>query len=283
VTADRALTSLVAAVIGCAVTAALVRRRLTSPPVPLVRTNVAGRPVPAVLGGPLAAGALFTLLGVVGAALAGWTAARALRMSGAVALLIVVMTAAGAYDDLKGDEPVRGFAGHLGAVRRGRITGGAVKLVAGASSGGVAGVVVADGWSVLAVALTIALCANFVNLTDRAPGRAGKVSLLIAAPVVILGSSAWTVAAAGLLGGLVACLPHDLRERAMLGDAGSNPLGAVIGLGIAASLSGTDLVWAPVVLAGLNGAAERWSFSLIIARTRWLAALDRLGRLKSPT
>jgi UDP-GlcNAc:undecaprenyl-phosphate GlcNAc-1-phosphate transferase len=275
--ADRAVTAVAAAVVGFAVAAPLIRLRLTTPRRTLMRVNVSGRPVPAVLGGPLAIAGLTALVCVVAAAMLGWTGARAYRMCAAVALLVVVMTAAGRVDDLR-DEAERGFSGHLRAARRGRLTGGVVKLVAGAGAGAVAGAIVADGWSIVGVAATVALAANVVNLTDRAPGRAGKIVLVLVVPVAVLGPSAWTVAAAGLIGALVACLPHDLAERAMLGDAGANPLGAVVGLGLAASLSGGWLVAAVAVLVSLNLAAERWSFSQIIDSTPWLRALDRVGR-----
>jgi len=275
---DRAVTAVAAAVVGFAVAAPLIRLRLTTPRRALMRVNVSGRPVAAVLGGPLAIAGLTALVCVVAAAMLGWTGARAYRMSAAVALLVVIMAAAGRVDDLRGDEAERGFSGHLRAARRGRLTGGVVKLVAGAGAGAVAGAIVADGWSIVGVAAIVALAANVVNLTDRAPGRAGKIVLVLVVPVAVLGPSAWTVAAAGLIGALVACLPHDLAERAMLGDAGANPLGAVVGLGLAASLSGGWLVAAVAVLVSLNLAAERWSFSQIIDSTPWLRALDRVGR-----
>jgi UDP-N-acetylmuramyl pentapeptide phosphotransferase/UDP-N-acetylglucosamine-1-phosphate transferase len=196
----------------------------------------------------------------------------------AVALTLAIMFVAGRWDDRRGDERPRGFKGHLSSARSGRVTGGIVKLAAGAVAGAVAGAAVADGWAILEVAVLVALSANFVNLLDRAPGRAGKVSITVALGLAIFGAAAWTIAASATVGAAVACLWPDLRERAMLGDAGANPLGAVVGLGLGMSLTSSWRIVAIGVLASLNLASERWSYSAAIDRTPWLRSLDRLGR-----
>jgi hypothetical protein len=135
-----------------------------------------------------------------------------------------------------------------------------------------------DSSAALATAVLVALGANTINLFDRAPGRAGKVVVLVATPLMALGDVHWGIATAGLLGALLACLPLDLEERAMLGDAGANPLGALLGLGLALSLDGPARWAAAVALVALNLASERWSFSAAIAKQPWLHRLDRLGR-----
>jgi UDP-N-acetylmuramyl pentapeptide phosphotransferase/UDP-N-acetylglucosamine-1-phosphate transferase len=188
---------------------------------------------------------------------------------------------AGAFDDLRGDERPRGFKGHLRAAASLSLTGGLVKLAAGAAAGVVAGLLVADGAAIAEiaeVALLVALMANLVNLTDRAPGRAGKVSVVAAVPLVVFGDPEWGIAAAGLLGALAGCLSLDLSERAMLGDAGANPLGAVLGLGLGLALETTGRLAAIALLLLLNIASERWSFSRAIERVGWLRTLDDIGR-----
>jgi hypothetical protein len=100
----------------------------------------------------------------------------------------------------------------------------------------------------------------------------GAISLASAGP------GAWLVAAGGMFGGALACFPPDLSERAMLGDAGSNVLGAILGLGLALALSEVALVVALLFLMALNLASEKWSFSEVVARTPPLAAFDSLGR-----
>lgn len=277
-TSAHAITALTGALIGCAVARTLVTVRIKAPPARAMRTNVSGRRVPVVLGGPLALGALAGMASVAVAGALGWGPARPGAATGAVALLVVAMSLAGELDDRRGDEPDRGFRGHLRAVRGGRITGGMVKLLTGGLAGLAAGALVGDGVMVVVVGAAVALGANLLNLTDRAPGRAAKVWLLLAVPLLIWGDPGWTVAAAPLGGALLGCLGADLRERAMLGDAGANPLGAVLGLGLGVSLPPPALIVAALLLFAANLSSERWSFSQIIDRTWWLRAVDRLGR-----
>lgn len=253
---------------------------LNDPPKRLMRRNVNGREVPVVLGWPLALGGAIALVSVAIAAMAGWDPAPKGEVTLALAVVLAVMTSAGAWDDRGGDESSRGFKGHLGALARGRITGGVLKILAGGVAGFGAGAILfpGDPARLVATAVLVASTANLVNLFDRAPGRAGKVALLLTIPLLAFGHTGWAIAAAGVAGGLLSCLPVDLTERAMLGDAGANPLGATIGLGVAVSLDGAALWVAAASIVGLNLASERWSFSQAIARTPWLDLLDRAGR-----
>ena len=80
-----------------------------------------------------------------------------------------------------------------------------------------------------------------------------------------------------MLGAALAELPGDLGETRMLGDVGANPLGALLGLRLAAN-------WAPArwaalaVVTALTVASERVSFTQVIARHAPLRALDEWGR-----
>jgi UDP-GlcNAc:undecaprenyl-phosphate/decaprenyl-phosphate GlcNAc-1-phosphate transferase len=281
VSVDQAMTAAAAALAGAGIARGLAGLRLQAPPERLMRTNVSGRRVPAVLGGPYALAALVALALLQMMAALGWGAARTNETGLAVALVIVVMALAGTFDDLRGNESARGFKGHLRAAASLSLTGGVIKIASGAAAGLAAGVLVADGVAIVEIALLVALTANFVNLMDRAPGRAGKVSLGVAVPLVALGDPGWVVATAGLLGALAGCLALDLSERAMLGDAGANPLGAVLGLGLGVTLESTGRLAAIVLLVVLNAASERWSFSRAIERVGWLRALDDIGRTGS--
>jgi UDP-N-acetylmuramyl pentapeptide phosphotransferase/UDP-N-acetylglucosamine-1-phosphate transferase len=269
---------LLTAAVGGAIVVALVPVTAARSPRRLMRVNVSGRDVPAVLGIALAIGAGLPAAAVVGLDYAHWDAASSERVTLAVLLLVFVPAAAGLLDDLKGNEAARGFGGHLAAAARGRITGGMIKVLLVGLAGLGAGLLVSEGRGVVECAGAVALTANLVNLLDRAPGRALKVALLAAIPLGFTAPGAWLVASGGTLGGALACLPADLSERAMLGDAGSNVLGAILGLGLVLAASETVLLVALVLLAGLNLASERWSFSDVIARTPPLAAFDSLGR-----
>jgi UDP-GlcNAc:undecaprenyl-phosphate/decaprenyl-phosphate GlcNAc-1-phosphate transferase len=251
------------------------------------RTNHRGEPVTLLEGPAVAAGALAGVLAQAGlaqaglvpasgspgsAGSAGWRRAAAMVLGGAGA------AAFGAYDDLAGSGDRRGFRGHLGALRQGEVTTGAVKL----GGIGVTGVVSAAlaGGSPVDVILNAGLVAggaNLLNLFDLRPGRAIKVA---AASGVLLGAAGQGSVAAPL-GAALALLPEDLGERAMLGDAGANALGAMLGAS-AAGLSRTGRIALLAGIAGLTAASEKVSFTKVIARTPALNWLDMLGRRPAP-
>ncbi len=187
----------------------------------------------------------------------------------------------GLIDDLLGDGSARGFKGHLRALSQGRITTGFLKLFGGA---GVAVVLVATpgfatGRRLLVDAVLIALAANLGNLLDRAPGRTIKAALIAYVPLaIVLGDGAVAVAIAPAMGAAFGLLGDDLKERLMLGDAGANVIGAVLGLGVVLGRGQVTRTTALVLLIVANVAAELVSFSAIIDRVPPLRWLDRLGR-----
>ncbi len=118
----------------------------------------------------------------------------------------------------------------------------------------------------LSGALLVGLAANALNQLDTKPGRALKAYLLAAVP-----------AGAPLVPAVV-LLPYDLREMAMLGDAGANTLGALLGLRSVGRLTGRGRWIAVGALATLNIVGELRSLGELIERTPWLRELDALGR-----
>lgn len=186
----------------------------------------------------------------------------------------------GFVDDVLGEATARGFRGHLGALARGRITTGFLKLFGGA---GIAVVLVATpgfatGRRLVVDAVLIALAANLGNLLDRAPGRTLKAALVAYVPLaLVLGTGPAGVAIAPAMGASFALLPDDLAERTMLGDTGANVVGAVLGLGVVLGRGETTRVSALVVVAVLTVLAEVVSFSAVIDRVPLLRAVDRLG------
>jgi len=161
------------------------------------------------------------------------------------------------------------------------VTTGALKLFGG---GALALLVVAPfvGESpgrLLADAALVALCANLANLFDRAPGRAIKAS--VGAFLVLLVAVRHTgdlSATAVVVGAALGLFLDDLHERLMLGDAGSNVLGAVLGLGVVAACGPAARDVTLVAVAALNVAGELVSFSRVIEAVPPLRALDHAGR-----
>jgi UDP-GlcNAc:undecaprenyl-phosphate/decaprenyl-phosphate GlcNAc-1-phosphate transferase len=242
------------------------------------RTNHRGEPV-TLLEGPAAAAAAATAALVVPGLDGRDKLALAAAGFGAGAL--------GCYDDLAGSGDRRGLKGHLGALAKGEVTTGAVKLIGIGATGLAASLLLAGrpaeagrAGRVADVAINAGLVAgtaNLLNLFDLRPGRAIKVSLLAGAALAAAGADARARVAAPA-GAAIAMLPDDLGERAMLGDAGANALGAMLGVAAAASLPRTARLAGLAGVAGLTLASEKVSFTKVIARTRVLNWLDLLGR-----
>jgi UDP-GlcNAc:undecaprenyl-phosphate/decaprenyl-phosphate GlcNAc-1-phosphate transferase len=234
------------------------------------RINHRGEPV-TLLEGPAAAAGAVAAVAVSPGMPARARAAAALAGAGAAGF--------GGYDDLAGSGDRRGFRGHLSALREGQLTTGAVKI-GGIGATGVAAAAMLGG-SPVDVAINAGLVAgsaNLLNLFDLRPGRAIKVALAAAAVLrapVAPGAAAVAGSAAALLG-------EDLGERAMLGDAGANALGAVLGTAAAASLPRGVRLAALAGITGLTAASEVVSFTKVIERTAPLRRLDMLGRRPSP-
>ncbi|WFE39772.1 hypothetical protein [Micromonospora sp. WMMD998] len=267
----------------------VLREVRQSPSAPaLERTNYRGRTVTLAAGPALA----------VGAATAGALGAGSAPAGAAALLAGVGAGAVGLYDDVVGARPeqkaAKGFAGHLAALREGRVTAGLVKIAGvGAAGLGAAALLAVDarvaahprrqragafgrGLDVLLGAGVVAGTANLVNLLDLRPGRALKSGLLLGAP---LSTGQYGGIAAGAVGAAAGLVADDLDERVMLGDSGANALGALLGVSLAARTGPLGRAGVLAVLAALTVASEKVSFTQVIARTPGLRHLDELGRL----
>ncbi|HET9895728.1 MAG TPA: hypothetical protein VFQ44_12445 [Streptosporangiaceae bacterium] len=238
-----------------------------------IRTNHAGEPVTLLEGPAAAAGAAWSVLTVPGLAARERIALTAAGLGAA---------AVGCYDDLAGSGDKRGFRGHLGALAQGEVTTGAVKLLGIGAAGLAAAIALgADrpGWrrpvDVVINTGLVAGSANLLNLFDLRPGRAIKVLLLASGALAAAGAGDAIAAPAGAA---IALLPEDLGERAMLGDAGANALGAMAGVAAASALSRRARLAVLTGVAGLTVMSEKVSFTKVIARTPALDWLDQLGR-----
>lgn len=262
---------LAAAAVGAAVSWGALRVLRTLPfAEAMERTNHAGRTV-TLLEGPAY---------VIGAALA------AVPAGPAPVVAALGSGAFGALDDVRGDSGSKGLRGHLGALARGRVTTGAVKIV-GIGLTGVAAALAVDAGgrregstrvSTLVGAGVVAGSANLANLLDLRPGRTLKASVIAAAPLVLARDEGTSTTAAVALGAAAGLLPDDLAGRSMLGDTGANAAGALVGTALLGALGLRGRLVALAVLTGLTVVSERVSFTAVIESTPGLRELDRLGR-----
>jgi hypothetical protein len=177
-------------------------------------------------------------------------------------------------------EAPRGWRGHARALRGGTLSTGAVKALGALA---LAAYVVSgrglESWRYVADVALLILATNLFNLLDLRPGRAEKALALLAIGLCL---GAWTFAPLELLGifagpALVGAA-FTLRERAMLGDTGSNLLGAVGGVWLLTTLGPDARLIALAAVTGLTIYGELRSISAAIESVPPLRWLDSLGR-----
>ena len=193
----------------------------------------------------------------------------------------------GAIDDFFGkrEGQPKGLKGHFSALFKGKITTGLIKAVGGlAAAICIGGLTAKQIWMWPVHALLIALSAHTMNLFELRPGRANSISLLT---LLVCAGLAWHAGQPFLSLGNVLVWSmvmswhrEDSQAQAMMGDSGSNLLGAVMGITLAISLPTWAAVAWTTVLIMLHIAAERISFSQFIEKTPWLARIDRLTGLR---
>ncbi|MGZ5358390.1 MAG: hypothetical protein ACXWF9_05295 [Solirubrobacterales bacterium] len=250
----------------------------------LVRENYAGRRLASPLGAVLLAASLVALaplaplddraeLDLLDPELRRWFA------------YVVGVTFLGLFDDALGRgesaDTARGWRGHARAVLSGRLSTGAIKavgsfaLAAYATSG-----LGREALDYLVDLALLLLATNFANLLDLRPGRVEKALALVGAGLCL---GYWTLEPVELLGLFIGPVAvgawFTLRERAMLGDTGSNLVGALIGIWLVTTLSDPGRLVALAVLAILTVYGEFRSLSSAIERVPLIRRLDSLGRV----
>jgi UDP-N-acetylmuramyl pentapeptide phosphotransferase/UDP-N-acetylglucosamine-1-phosphate transferase len=210
-------------------------------------------------------------------------------------VLVLGMCLVGFLDDVAGDGSTRGFKGHFTEALRGRFTTGFFKALVGfivaAAATSMVFPIAFHSWESygkwMLNAAIVALTANLFNLFDLRPGRALKLYFPLMLLTVGLALRFevlryWYVAPAlPVIAVAVVLLPGDVTEKRMLGDAGSNVLGAVVGIGLVMGVVTYSIWWRIGILVFvlfLTVLSEKFSFSKVIEGNKVLNWLDELGR-----
>jgi UDP-N-acetylmuramyl pentapeptide phosphotransferase/UDP-N-acetylglucosamine-1-phosphate transferase len=200
-----------------------------------------------------------------------------------VAAGCVIVCAVGLYDDHR-PARTRGLVRQLRLLVKGNVTSGIVKLATIVLAATVVAWAIGEREGRLLLAIpVIAGAANLWNLLDVRPGRALKYFLLADLALVIASRDTPGSFAAAVIVAAAAALAVDLREVAMLGDAGSNVLGFIVGVGLVDTLGTWGLGVVLAVILGLHLLAETVTLSRIIDASPPLRWFDRLGRLRDET
>ena len=201
------------------------------------------------------------------------------------AVYVLGVALLGLMDDALGRGPdaaaPRGWRAHARAVAAGRFSTGFIKAVGalGLAAYATSGLGRHDLGYVADLVLLL-LTTNLFNLLDLRPGRVEKVFVALLAGLCI---GAWTVAPLDLLGVFIGPVlvgaAFTLRERAMLGDTGSNLVGALAGISLLITLGDGGRIVALALVAALNVYGEFRSISQTIEGIPLLRSLDSWGRL----
>jgi UDP-GlcNAc:undecaprenyl-phosphate GlcNAc-1-phosphate transferase len=186
-------------------------------------------------------------------------------------------------DSLGGGEAAatpRGWRGHWAALRRGSLSTGAIKAVGALA---LAAYVVSgrglESWRYLADIALLVLATNLFNLLDLRPGRAEKGLGLLAVGLCL---GAWTFEPLELLGifagPVLVGAWLTLGEEAMLGDTGSNLVGAIAGVWLLTTIGPDARLGALAIVLALTVYGEIRSISATIDSVPPLRWLDSLGR-----
>jgi UDP-GlcNAc:undecaprenyl-phosphate/decaprenyl-phosphate GlcNAc-1-phosphate transferase len=201
------------------------------------------------------------------------------------ALYVLGVALLGLLDDSLGQGPrtdtPRGWRGHARALAEGRFSTGAIKalgalaLAAYATAGRGR-----EDFDYVADLALLLLTTNLFNLFDLRPGRVEKVFAVLLAGVCL---GAWTADPLTVLGVFIGPVAvgaaYTLREQAMLGDTGSNLVGALAGISLLITLSDDARLVALAVVVALTVFGEFRSISQTIDRVPPLRALDSWGRV----
>jgi UDP-GlcNAc:undecaprenyl-phosphate/decaprenyl-phosphate GlcNAc-1-phosphate transferase len=174
----------------------------------------------------------------------------------------------------------RGWRGHWAALRAGSLSTGAIKALGALA---LAAYVVSgrglESWRYLADVLLLILTTNLGNLLDLRPGRVEKALTLLGAGLCL---GAWTFEPLELLGifagPVLVGAWLTLGERAMLGDTGSNLIGAIAGVWLLTVLGADGRLVALAIVLALTIYGEIRSISATIDSVPPLRWLDSLGR-----
>ncbi|MGK2932157.1 MAG: hypothetical protein ACSLFD_05230 [Solirubrobacterales bacterium] len=165
---------------------------------------------------------------------------------------------------------------------RGELSTGAVKAIGALALAAYVVTGTGNEWLgyIADIALLI-LVTNLFNLLDLRGGRVEKTMLVVLAAICLIG---WTIQPIELLGIFVGPflvgLVFTLRNRAMLGDTGSNLAGAMVGVWLLTELGDTGSLIALGLVILLTVLGEFRSISGIIDRVPPLRFIDSLGRVK---
>ena len=187
----------------------------------------------------------------------------------------------GLVDDTLGDSIWRGFKGHFSALFfEGRITSGLLKAVGGLICSVIAVLWFGGGYSFISATIgimLICLSANGINLLDKRPSRAIKAFWVLGIVSIVFSRPELRMLPSMLILSTLPYSYYDFTSKAMLGDAGSNMLGAILGTFIWLATATPFQIALLLIWLALHVYSEKHSLTEAIAKVKLLRWIDELG------
>jgi len=188
----------------------------------------------------------------------------------------------GFIDDLLGNSGTKGIKANFKTIGAKRCTTGWIKIILGVITGLIVSVQSHAEMLVWPLyTMLFALLMNFINLVDLRPGRAMKVSMLVGIILLFMSGfgSVWILVPVMIT--ISIFIGGELREKYMMGDAGSNLLGGILGFYAAQELKVFFAAIVFAILLIIHIYAEYRSISLYIETNKFLKFIDCLGRVRN--
>jgi UDP-N-acetylmuramyl pentapeptide phosphotransferase/UDP-N-acetylglucosamine-1-phosphate transferase len=188
-------------------------------------------------------------------------------------ILIIGSTLVGFIDDVLSKDDTRGLFRHFSNFINGKITSGSIKALFGLVLAFFVSSFLSGLLPSVVGALIIALSMNAINILDLRPGRALTVYIFLAVILLVVPfalsdtlTSIWHFQLSLIMPAIV-LLVSDLNEKSMLGDTGSNTLGAILGFVFIATFDSLKIrLIVLAVLIVFNFVGDRWSITKFIEK-----------------
>lgn len=186
----------------------------------------------------------------------------------------------GFIDDRLGNKEIKGLKGHLNyLISKRRMSTGLIKLILIFALGTYISIQLKNQViTVILCTLVFALWTNIFNLLDVRPGRAIKGFWLITFVIFSIHINDIDNLEWILLLLTIFLFVVDVFELGMLGDAGSNLLGGIVGFWMILFSTKAELIIYLLVGILLNLYAEKRSFSVWIEKHPMIRRIDHWGR-----
>ncbi|MFW5976431.1 MAG: hypothetical protein ACOCQS_00650 [Bacillota bacterium] len=225
---------------------------------------------------PAGAGIILVLLSI-----AGWTLLLNLDIGNysiikSLIFLSIIIGLTGLIDDMAGDKKVQGLKGHFIYFLQGHLSTGSFKVIIVFISVLLVVLRESSGYEILLDLSLILLMTNMFNLFDLRPGRVIKLFLITSIFLFYIFDIFIYFIFIYIF--LIPYLFLELKEKIMMGDAGSNFLGVITGYGFTKWNWIQGKIYLTGLLLVLTLLSERYSFSSYIKNNCILNWLDKLGR-----